>query len=206
MASSFATFASLDTEFGSILRRVFARLEAQGWMPTIVPGTGGWRDLGTQLQLLAKGVSGVSFSFHNAVDASGKPAALAADVIDRRYGWSGSSAQGFFRALGEAAKAEGLSWGGDWSSLKDYSHVQRYPNAMLGTIRKQSEAVWAAIKSGNLAVLPGLAIHGYVEVLKSVPWWLWALYGVAGFTMIVLVARSARRARRRRALAVLSSE
>ncbi len=51
-------------------------------------------------------------------------AGLAADIVDRRYGWGGPAANTnhpFWRDLGEAARIEGLGWGG----FKDAAHVQQ---------------------------------------------------------------------------------
>ena len=54
--------------------------------------------------------------------------ARAADIVDRRYGWGGPAKNlgfKFWKDLGAAARAEGLTWGGDWRSFKDVAHVQR---------------------------------------------------------------------------------
>ena len=79
------------------------------------------------------------FSFHNAQKRNGTPKACAADIIDKRWAWGDAAeANGFWQALGAAAKAEGLNWGGDWRSFKDWAHVQLHPNNMLAEVKRQS--------------------------------------------------------------------
>ena len=100
---------------------VLATLQARGHRPKVVFS---WRSLASQAVLKQKGRSSLSFSKHNAVDRTGQPRALAADIIDERYGWGdgehGSAksdgALGFFRALGEVVDELGLGWGGRWKS------------------------------------------------------------------------------------------
>lgn len=95
------------------LPELLALLTQRGWQPSIAYT---WRSLRTQAHLRAKGWTKVSFSLHNVVDAAGKPAAYAADIFDRRYGWEKpDGAAGFFKALGQAAGELGLEWGGAWS-------------------------------------------------------------------------------------------
>jgi peptidoglycan L-alanyl-D-glutamate endopeptidase CwlK len=135
------------------LPELLRALEARGWQPRVIFT---WRSRGLQARLRAMGRSGVSFSFHNAVDAQGRPAALAADIVDRRYGWAAAPGQSkdraaaFFKDLGVLAKGLGLHWGGDWhgraSAWADWgigwdpAHVQALPNDQLARIRRESEA------------------------------------------------------------------
>jgi hypothetical protein len=51
-------------------------------------------------------------SCHNLTDDDGA-ASLAVDITPARDGRAADHAR-FFRALGQAAHAEGLAWGGDW--------------------------------------------------------------------------------------------
>jgi len=70
------------------------------------------------------------------------PNAYAADIIDSRYAWSDKQeTKAFCTALGKAAKEQGLYWGGDWKSFKDWAHVQMYPNNRLRSIMLQAQAV-----------------------------------------------------------------
>lgn len=95
------------------LDAILAELRRNGWRPSLAYT---WRGLPTQAALRRAGNTRVNFSLHNVVDDAGRPAALAADVFDQRYGWGKpTEAAGFFRALGAAATARGLEWGGGWS-------------------------------------------------------------------------------------------
>jgi len=92
-----------------------------------------------QADLVARGHSKVRFSFHNAQKKNGTPNAYAVDIIDSRWAWSDAAeANGFWQALGKAGKAEGLYWGGDWRSFKDWAHLQFFPNTKLSEVRKES--------------------------------------------------------------------
>lgn len=127
---------SLNTAFRVKVKKVIANLKEDGFEPKIFFG---WRSVETQLELHKKGVTKVKFSFHNATK-NGEPNAYAADIIDKRYGWSDKpETKKFWDALGKHAKAEGLYWGGDWTSFKDYAHIQFYQNAKLASVKKESE-------------------------------------------------------------------
>ena len=127
---------SLDDRFLSKVVRVLEALESEGFKPKIVYA---WRSLAEQHRLVAEGKSRTRFSFHNAQKKTGVPGSYAADIIDQRWGWGREAeAAGFWRALGRIAKAHGLYWGGDWRTVKDFAHVQFYPNSRLGAVKKQS--------------------------------------------------------------------
>ncbi len=135
------------------VHEIMDRLRARGFHPKIIYS---WRSLATQDRLLQRRLSKVSFSFHNAVDDIGFPRALAADLVDSRYGWGddehGSTktngALAFFRALGEEAHRHGLVWGGDWSTRGSFwapygigwdpAHIQAVPNGELARVREAS--------------------------------------------------------------------
>jgi hypothetical protein len=55
---------------------------------------------------------------------------LAVDIISQSRLWKPEA--GFWTALGEAARAEGMAWGGDWRSFKDLPHIQwgRFPGVV----------------------------------------------------------------------------
>ena len=92
-----------------------------------------------QRRLFEAGNSRVRFSFHNAQLKIGTPNAYAIDIIDRRWAWGvGAERNHFWDALGKAAKAEGLYWGGDWLKFKDYAHVQSFSNSKLAEIKRKS--------------------------------------------------------------------
>lgn len=74
---------------------------------------------------------------------------LAVDIVCAKTGWDDPK---FFRALGAAAKDEGLEWGGSWP-MRDMPHVQfghpmrRSPSARAVELRRAggNEAVWKAV-------------------------------------------------------------
>ena len=111
-------------------------LKQRGFSPTIRYG---WRSVATQLQLYRLGNTKVEFSFHNVQKSDGTPNAHAADIIDSRFGWSEQAATaGFWKALGEEAKKQGLYWGGDWPDFRDWAHVQLLPNSDLAKVKRES--------------------------------------------------------------------
>ena len=100
----------------------------------------GWRSVAVQLELYNKKRSKVKFSFHNATNTDGVTNAYAADIIDSRYAWSDKpETEEFWKALGRAANEQGLYWGGDWKSFKDWAHIQMYPNSKLKSIYIESK-------------------------------------------------------------------
>lgn len=146
--------------FYRALQRAFRRVEAQGWSPHIASG---WRSPEEQQAHFKAGRSQVEFSFHNAVTEQGAPAALAADVIDARYGWGAggheAEAAAFWKALGAAVEAEGLVWGGRWRQSNptwakyglswDPGHVQAYDNTLLSKVRRRAEMAGKAVAAGD---------------------------------------------------------
>ena len=127
--------ASLEPSFRAKIERVIAKLKAGGFQPKIVFG---WRSTAVQKKLKQQGKSKVSFSFHNAQHPDGTPNACAVDIVDTRWAWNEPDCHKFFRALGEAGKAEGLVWGGDWKSFRDWAHLQSRQNSELAQVRKES--------------------------------------------------------------------
>lgn len=108
--------SSLHPTLRAKVERILRRLQAKGWQPYVAEGK---RTRAQQAEKVRLGYSQTMNSHH----LTGR----AADIVDRRYGWSGRAADHnfqFWRDLGEAARAEGLTWGGDWRSFKDVAHVQ----------------------------------------------------------------------------------
>ncbi len=61
------------------------------------------------------------------------------DIIDARWGWGPDAEKnGFWTALGDAAKAQGLVWGGDWTGFRDVDHVQGLPDTELDAVKRES--------------------------------------------------------------------
>ena len=86
-----------------------------------------------------KGNSKIPFSFHNTYK-SGKASSLAIDIIDSRYGWESPADDlnyQFWTDLGDACKANGLDWGGDWQ-WRDVAHCES-PSMTVAQARAQSK-------------------------------------------------------------------
>jgi hypothetical protein len=127
---------SMHSELAQKVRSLMNELRGRGFQPRIHYG---WRSAQVQAQLLAAGRSKLKFSFHNAQRPDGTPNAYAADIIDARYGWSKEAeAGGFWQALGEEARKQGLVWGGDWVTFRDVAHVQLLANSELTRVKRES--------------------------------------------------------------------
>jgi len=113
---------ALHPELQEKLARVLSALESQGYQPFI---RSGWRSAEYQDGIYVVGrlherLGGPRYtrarggqSCHNHTLDDGAAAATAADINDARARTLKDKAA-FYRALGEAARAEGLTWGGDW--------------------------------------------------------------------------------------------
>ena len=164
---------------------LLARLRMRGLQPKLVFT---WRSLATQDVLLEERRTKVSFSLHNAVDETGQPRSLAADIVDRRYGWGdnvhGSAktegARVFFQALGEEAHRLGIWWGGDWRKGQgfwgrygmgwDVAHVQGVPNGSLGQVRQDSVHLLLGrgrVRRGSGGYVYRQFGNGYVQVIDG---------------------------------------
>src|SRR6185436_3267910 len=109
--------ASMHPDLRPKVTAVLKALQKRSFQPVIFFG---WRSVAVQLEIYKRGDSTVKFSFHNAQKNDGTPNSYAADIIDSRYAWKDTAAtSGFWKALGEEAKAQNLYWGGDWQSFKD---------------------------------------------------------------------------------------
>jgi hypothetical protein len=127
---------SLNPEFKERVKEMVEELKHRQFEPKIFFG---WRSVEVQLELYRMKRTKVKFSFHNSQKPNGRPYSYAVDVIDRRWAWGAAAhANGFWDALGEAAKGNRLHWGGDWISFKDWAHVQFFPNSDLARIRRES--------------------------------------------------------------------
>lgn len=127
---------SCDPVLAQKVRSVLQGLRARGFQPKIVYA---WRSVEVQAQLVKEGRSQVQFSFHNAQQPDGTPAALASDIVDARWNWTPAAKKnGFWKALSEEAKRQGLEWGGNWQSFPDVAHVQAKPNSELAAVKAAS--------------------------------------------------------------------
>ena len=120
---------SLHPAFRKKIEAVLRDMRAEGRDAKIFFG---WRSLQKQAELVKAGRSKVYFSFHNAAVDTQTPAALAVDIVSTSKGWND---MGFFQALGRIGKKHGLYWGGDWTSFRDYAHLQAAPNSALSALR-----------------------------------------------------------------------
>jgi len=127
---------SMNPQLAIKVRNVLSALGQRGFQPKVFYG---WRSVEVQARLFAEGKSKVRFSFHNAQKADGTPFAYAADIIDARYAWTAQAeSSGFWKALGEESKRQGLVWGGDWAGFRDWAHVQLVANGELARVKKES--------------------------------------------------------------------
>ncbi len=127
---------SMHPDLRRKVEAVLQALKGRGFQPTVFYG---WRSVAVQMQLYFKGNSKVKFSFHNAQHPDGTPNAHAADIVDCRFGWAPEAEQtGFWKALGQEAKKQGLVWGGDWVTFRDWAHVQLVPNGELARVKRES--------------------------------------------------------------------
>lgn len=152
--------ASLHPDLRPGVEAIIADLRSQGFNPVI---NFGWRTVQEQRWLRSQRLSTVDFSFHNALDSQGRPAALAADIVDaamkrndedRMLTGPGPPAgnAAFWTALGIAATAHGFTgtkWGGNWTSFRDMPHVEIYPDPAATS---QASALRQA-RNGTLARL-----------------------------------------------------
>ncbi len=132
----------LHPTFAPRVARVIERLEARGFKPTI-PRDSGWRTEADQKRIKKAGHSEVDFSFHMETDSEGNPAALAVDIVDKRWAWKGGTAakrMTFWTALEEEAKAEGMITGRHWSKW-DPAHVQPW-TASSGMLARTANPAW----------------------------------------------------------------
>lgn len=130
---------SLNAEFRDKVKTVLDELKNRQFKPKIFFA---WRSVEVQLELLRNKRTKVKFSFHNAQRMDGSPHAYAVDIIDSRWAWGAAAqANGFWDALGDAARGNRLYWGGDWVTFKDWAHVQFFPNSDLERIRRESGIV-----------------------------------------------------------------
>lgn len=124
---------SLDLGFAKQLESIEAELKAAGFFPVLWTA---WRSPREQDRMVGLGRSSTRFSYHNVLGPDAEPASRAADYVDAQAMWgtrripdpshpgqmleildprTSRRAEAFFRAIGAAAKRNGLTWGGDFS-------------------------------------------------------------------------------------------
>ena len=134
-------YQSMHPELRAPVKAVIEALAKRGFQPEICYG---WRSVAKQAEIVKKGSSPVTFSFHNVQKKDGTPDSYAADIIDSRWGWDPPAmTNGFWKALGEEASKQNLYWGGVWKNKygkpqPDWAHVQLVPVSQLKRFRKAS--------------------------------------------------------------------
>lgn len=128
--------SSLNPDLRPKVEKILKTLTDAGFQPKIFFG---WRSVQVQLEIYKAGNTKIKFSFHNAQKPDGRPNAYAADIVDKRWGWDDAAKKnGFWTALGKAAKDQGLVWGGDWKGFTDVAHVQNKQNSELAAVKSES--------------------------------------------------------------------
>ena len=128
LGKSSRSLEDLDPVFRGKVQRVLDRLRRQGYQPEIMSTYRSARrqDLIFELSQVARWLGRKPWtqarggqSCHNSVDAQGQPAALAVDILDEQR-QSGDDSAKFYHALGKAAAAQSLGWGGRWKRSNPY--------------------------------------------------------------------------------------
>lgn len=118
--------ADLDPTFRGKLDAAFADLRAQGFDPKVYEGA---RSQHRQAYLYGQGRTdfpvygrtGNKVTYTLDASSHGRSPVVAVDVVSASKWWEDMN---FFHALGTAVKKQGLTWGGDWTNLRDYPHVE----------------------------------------------------------------------------------
>jgi len=158
--SSKDRLAKVHPELATRITKTAATLAARGTTIEVVQGL---RTYAEQDALYAQGRTKPGKKVTNARGGqSNHNFGLAVDVcpfVSGKPNWD--APQTTWERIGEAGEAEGLEWGGNWSSIVDMPHLQ-LPGMSVATCRKLYEAgglpkVWAAVK------LPEKELNGFVE-------------------------------------------
>lgn len=164
--SSEGRLAKVHPELTARIRRAASTLSAQGITIEVVQGL---RTYAEQNALYAQGRTKPGKKVTNAKGgASNHNFGLAVDVcpfVSGKPNWDAS--QGTWDKIGDAGKAEGLEWGGDWSSLIDLPHLQ-IPGLSIAQCRALYDTgglskVWAAVTFDE-PILDGAVIELAPEV------------------------------------------
>ncbi|RJS26082.1 hypothetical protein DRW03_06380 [Corallococcus sp. H22C18031201] len=99
--------------------------EVHGAFPLVVADKGGRRTSeAEQAALYARGVTKAR-TLAETPHGRGGALDLVPYDVERRVGlYEGPGVAAQYAAMGAAAKAQGLVWGGDWTSIKDMPHVE----------------------------------------------------------------------------------
>ena len=103
----------MNEDFQPKIRAIINELQAAGWQAVVHESR---RNKAQQEKKCRDGHSKTMCSKHMCDRA--------ADIIDRRYAWNIAKSHDFWKALGNAARKQGIVWGGDWKSFQDVAHVE----------------------------------------------------------------------------------
>lgn len=117
-------FDSLEDKFKPIVAEIMKQLMAKGWQPVVAEGR---RTVAQQKEKVRLGYSKTMNSYHLT--------GMAADIVDRRYGWDIPLSHQYWKDQGQIVtdlrkSIPNLRWGGDWG--QGYS---RYLSYVLGKTR-----------------------------------------------------------------------
>lgn len=117
--------ADLDPTFRGKLEATFDTMRALGHDPKVFEGARSqhrqaWLYGQGRLDFPVYGRTGAKVTYILDASNHGRSPVTSVDVISASQGWKN---QAFFDALGPAAKAQGLRWGGDWK-MRDYPHLE----------------------------------------------------------------------------------
>ena len=129
-------FSEFDPRMRDKLKAIIAQLKQQKY-DAYIPKGSGRRTAAEQLEKVRQGFSRAKIGPHNY--------GLAADIVPRTMGWK--APQTYWSALGAAAKAQGLTWGGGFKRFKDVAHVE-YP-AWQKNIAAQPAPGTAVLPAGS---------------------------------------------------------
>lgn len=121
------SLAYLTPSFRLDIGEVLADLHTQGYSPRV------WETLRTEARGAWLQRNGKSKNGARSMHVYG----VAVDIICAEHSWRCPGTCGFFPALGAAAKARGLTWGGDWGW--DSPHVQAIAVADQQAIRDSAD-------------------------------------------------------------------
>ncbi len=151
---------TLHPTFQRSIQTLMDRMRARGFQPAI--GTS-WRNLAWQREAVDDGRSKVLFSMHNVTDMeSGAPAALAVDLVDKRWGWGGTEANPasatnpqtinaatFFKVLGQEAARLRLGWGGNYSRKGVWSNFGMGWDVAHVSWKPETRSLLASLERGQ---------------------------------------------------------
>ena len=103
----------MNEDFQPKIRAIISELQAAGWQAVVHESR---RNKAQQEKKCRDGYSKTMCSKHMCDRA--------ADIIDRRYAWNIPKSHDFWKALGNAARKQGIVWGGNWTKFPDVAHVE----------------------------------------------------------------------------------